>query len=597
MLRTFAALSYGCKIIEGFMAKLKLIQTFPLVLVTTFIALCGGIAAQPTKTAQDSNAASFLALVRAAEAKSNAQQWQDAVSLWEKIVEQNPVQVSYWRALANAAYQAKDYRKAISAFEKVVELRGGFPSAAAYNIARCYALLGDKEQAWRWLQKAFAMGFRNLESAQTDPDLALLRDDPRYRQLVGLVDVTRMSRVEGWRYDLNFFAREVRRKAFSVPRRISQAEFDAAVKQISDAIPKLTDLQIVIEFQKLARKVGDGHTNVLIGPESPAEFQPSLPLKFYLFKEGLFIIAADPKFKDLLGAEVLRFGDRTIAEIVAALDPLVSRDDSDIWVKERAPYMMRSIPLLHGLGLVPKANEVELTIRDAAGRTRKLTMAADMSEPNIWNTQPNPVNWINLSQSLSAPQPLYLKKENVPYWFEYLPTSRTVYFQFNNVFNDRSEPLAKFSERLFQFINEHDVDKLVIDMRWNNGGNTVLLPPLVKGLISNAKVNQRGRLFIIIGRRVFSAAQNAVDYFDQFTNATFVGEPTGSTPNFVGDEVFFTLPYSKLMANVSDIYWQTSTSFDHRTWIAPQIYIEPTFAAYRANRDPALETILALPAQ
>jgi len=119
----------------------------------------------------------------------------------------------------------------------------------------------------------------------------------------------------------------------------------------------------------------------------------------------------------------------------------------------------------------------------------------------------------------------------------------------------------------------------------------------LKALISNPKVNQNGKLFIIIGRRVFSAAQNAAAYFERFTNAIFVGEPTGSSPNFTGDEVFFTLPYSKMMANVSDVYWQSSTAYDFRTWIAPQIYIEPTFAAYRANRDPLMETILALSAK
>ena len=35
--------------------------------------------------------------------------------------------------------------------------------------------------------------------------------------------------------------------------------------------------------------------------------------------------------------------------------------------------------------------------------------------------------------------------------------------------------------------------------------------------------------------------------------------------------------------------WSTS---DARTWIAPQLYAPPSFVAYRAKRDPALEAIL-----
>ena len=71
-----------------------------------------------------------------------------------------------------------------------------------------------------------------------------------------------------------------------------------------------------------------------------------------------------------------------------------------------------------------------------------------------------------------------------------------------------------------------------------------------------------------------------------------MGEPTGSSPNFVGEEEFFTLPYSKLQANVSELFWQISWPRDRRTWIAPLLYSPPRFAAYQTNRDPALEAIL-----
>jgi hypothetical protein len=45
------------------------------------------------------------------------------------------------------------------------------------------------------------------------------------------------------------------------------------------------------------------------------------------------------------------------------------------------------------------------------------------------------------------------------------------------------------------------------------------------------------------------------------------------------------------MAPVSDLYWQTSWPDDRRPWIAPEIYAPPTFADYRAGRDPAMDAI------
>jgi len=569
--------------------------SYTLALMAIVLAVCcGKLAAQPVSAQQNSpEVGRFLELLRLAESKTAAKQWSEAAALWEQIVQANPVQVRFWKNLADTLYQSRNYRKAIPAYEKMIELRGGFPARSAYNIACSYALLGEKETALKWLEKSFAIGYRDLQDAQTDGDLQSLHNDPRFQRIVALVDTSRMSREEGWRYDLSLLAREVKRKGYAPFRKISREEFDTSVKRLDDSIPKLTDIQIIIEMMKLIAKVGDGHTAISLGPKTRPEFLQTLPIKFYLFKEGLYIIAVDPKFKELLGAQVLRFGNHTVDEVVAALDPLINRDASDIWVKERAPYMMRSLPLLNGLGLIAEPGKVQLMIRDQSGTSKEVTLASDMSAPNIWNVQPSPKGWINLPEIASSPEPLYVKSMGTNYWFEYLPESRVVYFQYNVINNDPQEPLAKFSERLFQFINDHEVDKLVIDMRWNNGGNTFLNGPLLKGLISNGKVNQRGKLFIIIGRRVFSAAQNAVSAFGRYTDVVFVGEPTGSSPNFIGDEVFFTLPYSKLAANVSDVYWQEAVALDYRTWIAPQIYIQPTFEAYRANRDPVMEAILA----
>jgi hypothetical protein len=79
---------------------------------------------------------------------------------------------------------------------------------------------------------------------------------------------------------------------------------------------------------------------------------------------------------------------------------------------------------------------------------------------------------------------------------------------------------------------------------------------------------------------------------ERYTNAIFVGEPTGSSPNFVGESIPLELPYSRMRGTISDLYWQNSVAMDYRTWIAPEIYTPPSFDSYRSNRDPAMEAIL-----
>jgi len=193
-----------------------------------------------------------------------------------------------------------------------------------------------------------------------------------------------------------------------------------------------------------------------------------------------------------------------------------------------------------------------------------------------------------------TPLPLYLKRQGDAYWFEYLDQPKLVYFQYNRVQNDGKESIAKFSARLLDFVEHHDVQKLVIDMRWNSGGNNFLNAPLLEGLIRCTKIDQPGKLFVIVGRNTFSAAMCGATQIERYTKAVMVGEPTGSSPNFIGETVIVKLPYSRMTASISDLYWENSVAMDYRTWIAPRIYTPPTFAAYRAGRDPALEAILAV---
>ncbi len=554
------------------------------------IALCFVVA--PSARAQQP-AASFQETLKSAESAVAQKDWKAAAGYWAGVVAENPVNGRFWEQYAQALYQTKEYKQAIPAYQKALELGAGVPGNQAYNIACCFALLGDKESAMKWLEQGFALGFRRLENAQTDSDLQSLRDNPRFLKLVGLDDVSKMTREQGWRHDLALLEQEVNRKGFAygVYRTTTKAEFHDAATNLAYRISKLTDPQMVVEIMRLMRSLGDGHSGLLLPPETP-DYQQALPLQFFLFKEGLYITGGDPKHKELFGSQVLQFGTHSVAEVMKALDGVISRDN-ELWPSQLAPYHMRSLPLLNALGLVPDIKKIDLRLRDVNGNERVVSVETDATHANsvIWNHFPD--EWITYPQTLPSPVPLYLKNTKTLYWFEYLEPQKIVYFQFNGVLNDDKESLAAFTERLFKFINEHEVEKLVIDMRWNNGGNTLLAPPLLYSLIKTDKVNQKGKLFVIIGRRTFSAAQNTTTFLERHTKAIFVGEPTGSRPNFVGEETPFMLPYSKVLVNVSDLYWQSSWPFDYRTWIAPQIYTPPTFAAYRVNRDPAMEAILS----
>lgn len=560
--------------------------------VLAWIATLAMLSACAAQEPYPSNGQShFLATFRQAQQAMQTKEWARAASLWDEVTRENPVTGDFWLQLASARYNIQDFRGAIPAYKKAMSLGvNGLRANIPYGIVRCYSRLGEQAKALEWFQEAMKLGYRDLQNAQHDPDLRSLRDDPTFRKLLAMDDVSKMSRDEGWRYDLRFMAEEITRRGYGPFRKVSREEFSRRVATLDAAIPKLTDMQVIIEMMKLAALVGDGHTMIYAFFERP-EFLQNVPVEYAFFEEGLYIVAAESRFSDLLGAQVIRFGDRSVDGVLQALDPIISRDNAAA-PQVMGPMRMRNLPLLAGLGLIPDPRQISLTVRDLKGKGRTVTLPADSDVPSrkLWDGYPK--NWQRLADELPGPVPLYLRNPYKDYWFEYLADSKTVYLQWNHVHSDPAEPIAAFFDRVTQFVQDHAVDKLVLDMRWNNGGDTTLVPIVLSSLIRDSKIDQPDKLFVITGHRTFSAAQNAVTMIARFTPTIIVGDTTGSSPNFVGEDSAVQLPYSKLMVSISDLYWQSSWPTDYRVWIPPLIYAPLRFAEYRENRDGAMEAIL-----
>jgi tetratricopeptide (TPR) repeat protein len=549
------------------------------------------LAVQTCVFAQQASPEEFLRVLDLAQAKSRASEWAAAVPLWERVVATNPQVAGFWYLLGTAQRNAGEYRKAIPSLEKSLDLGAGRLSVIALDIARSYAGLKDKEMTLKWIERSLDLGFRTPESIRTEATFAFLRDDSQFKKVTKDVDVTRMSRTEGWRYDLTLLETEIKRMHYRPFRKVPQAQFESESQRLRSDVPSLTDNQIAVRIMRLMAMIGDGHTGLF--PDLMSGWN-GVPMQFNQFEEGLYITAADPKYADLVGNQVLRIGESTPEQLVKAVAPVVSKDSEQAVTRAFGDYI-RYPQLLNGLGLQSQSDRIVLTVRGADGKIRTAEAYVAPRDPDFSRIAGHP-KWVTVFQNSPDPLPLYLKDRRSPYWFETLRDQpKTLYFQFNLVVNSQTETLQQFLDRLFKFIDENQIDKLIIDMRWNNGGNTLLLQPLINGLIRHDKLNQTGKLFVIIGRYTFSAAINAAASINANTNAIFVGEPTPTGPNFVGESNIITLPYSKLRVSISDLYWQNTWTMDTRTWLAPLLYVPVTFEAYKSKRDPALETILAYP--
>jgi tetratricopeptide (TPR) repeat protein len=84
---------------------------------------------------------------------------------------------------AAQAHTQKEYKKAISLYEKTVAL---YPkqSNPRYNLACAYALSGNKTKALESLAKAVENGFVEYEHMERDPDLLSIRKTAQYKEIL-----------------------------------------------------------------------------------------------------------------------------------------------------------------------------------------------------------------------------------------------------------------------------------------------------------------------------------------------------------------------------------------------------------------------------
>lgn len=404
----------------------------------------------------------------------------------------------------------------------------------------------------------------------------------------GAPAITDTSEVRRWHEDLDFLAREMPARHANLFHAMRRESFDSTLGAIRSKLPTLARHEVIVELMRLAAMAGDGHTNVSPWRDTAVAFH-RLPVALYRFADGYHVRAATREHQGLLGAKVVAIGGIAIDSAEALVAPLVSRDNAmGVWMY--APLLLQMPEVLNAVGLSRDPGGAELTLEGRSGR-RTVRLEAAGSFPNLsgdadksWNV---PEGWVDLRER-SAP-PLWLSRTRETKWFRYVPEGRLLYCQLNEI-QERGETMQAFFAKALAAADSARAERFVIDLRLNGGGSGDFNRAIVRALV-RSRFDERGRLYVVTGRRTFSAAQMLVCGLESWTQPIFVGEPSASGGNHHGDSRRLVLPNHRVTVRVSTLWWQLWDPRDERPWIAPEVASPLTVADYTAGRDPALEAI------
>jgi len=508
-----------------------------------------------------------------------------AIELLQQVVERTPDRAEAWRALSRAYEWSGNLKEAIEAGESARALGGYGGSLLAYRLAQLHAEAGHSGPALDWLEVALHERFENRPRIAGDEAFAALADEARFQKLAGILPTNLTSRTQRWLFDLAYLVEEAERMHADPARPAFAPPFRNAAAQLKNEIPALNDDQIYLRMMKLVALLDDGHSAIYQpAGNSPLESNPrSLPLRFHIFPEGLYIVDGIDSWAELAGHRVLRFGDLEAEYVLQEMSAYRGVDNPMTWRWMGPQFFVGRLVLLHAVGASPDGKAVKLTLESPEGE-RTIREIPGGNYPLQRKLRPSPAT--------AEQPPLWLSDIDTNFWLKPMHETHALYFQFNRVRDGEAETIAEFAERLRAAAANEGVRNLIVDVRHNGGGNNSLVRPLVRALVEFELRGDGREIYILTGRHTFSAAQNFINQVEKWTDAKFIGEPSASSPNFVGEETNLRLPYSQLIGSISTQYWQDSSPNDTRLWIPIDLPVELSAADYFAGRDPVLEAVL-----
>jgi hypothetical protein len=391
-----------------------------------------------------------------------------------------------------------------------------------------------------------------------------------------------------WRQDLEALATALRVPGIRIAGGIATRgqkdfaevypNFDSEIASLGEAVPNLTDSEMLLRLMLLIASAHIAHNTVDI--PLGMGFLTRLPLEFHWFVDGLLVTGATSEYSGLLGARVLNIGGKTPEQFLADLAPYISYENEQ-WLRAQSINLMPASGVLQHFGMLDTNRSVHLRLEKRGG---------ELTDTQI-PVAPGNAKKIDIREGLQIPQAVYSSHPGEWYWFRYLQDSQTLFIQYNRCANDSQHRFDDFARQVLVAADSNFVKHVVIDLRWNGGGDSSVINPLKNGLAS--RLRRPLKVMVLIGPGTFSSALDNAAELHKSLSATLVGEPSGGTTDGYGELSSVILPNSRLVIRFTTKRWGPKGSSAAASTLTPEIAVPFKSVDFIAGRDPALEAAIA----
>jgi len=416
------------------------------------------------------------------------------------------------------------------------------------------------------------------------------------------------ARAAAWREDLDVARDEFLRRDRSYSP-AARADASHRLQRLRERTGRLDDVQIAAELARIAALAGNAHTRLYV-LRNRGHWR-RYPLRLWRFADGWRVVAAQGEASTLLGGRLTHVAGRPVDTVFASLRPLFAGNDS--WAQYMGSYTLTSPDALHAVGLVGVDGRARFRVeQEGVARSFALSPSPferrESAEESWWYLSPARDVGPAWQHALGAvPLPEFLRGAAVDYRFLRCDGD-VIYVQFNRaVDTPGAETVAAWGERLLLEIEQRPPQRLVVDLRFNTGGDLPKARPLVEAITPSPLGRERGRIVVLSGESTFSAGITPLAVLRGTSEAIVVGHSPGDGTDFWAEGGNVMLPNSRLVLHYADGLHSYSGHAraiglaEHIplglavAYLAPDVAVPWLWADYAAGRDADVEAALGAP--
>lgn len=323
-------------------------------------------------------------------------------------------------------------------------------------------------------------------------------------------------------------------------------------------------------LNRVAALARDSHTAVSASEEIASSLDMAL-VRYKYFGGELVITAVGPGLERLLGEEVSSICGTPLYEVEEAAEEWVSHDNSVQFQAVLAGSRLIFPSFLETTGL--KEEGSAYTVSTKGGVLAEI--------PVVGWEEAAEAEWSTLRRA--APPTL---NPTSPYSAMYLSDPEAILVNYHVCADWGEYPFASFTRDVSALIRGKGYRKVVIDLRYNTGGDSSVISPLVDAL-AEIKEERGLEVYVLIGEGTFSSAVLNAHELKRELGAVLVGTPTGGSGDHYGEVRRGTLPWSGCSFFWSTKYFRTTGPGP----LMPDVYVRQSVEDWANGVDSELKAL------